>query len=117
MSRRASLLALLTGLALGSWAEVGRAQMTMTGPSPVPPCTCGGQGPHIHVSPGGTYAPQGRGAARSGTGGINAGRGYGDVAPGAAGPINGLPRGRRYYGGRFFGSFNNRFYGPQYGNF
>ena len=29
----------------------------------------------------------------------------------------GLPRGRRYYGGRYFGQFNNRFYGPQYGNF
>lgn len=28
-----------------------------------------------------------------------------------------LPRGQVYYGGRFFGSFNNRFYGPQYGNF
>jgi hypothetical protein len=37
--------------------------------------------------------------------------------PGSAGPITGLPRGRRYYGGRFFGSFNNRYYGPQYGNF
>ncbi|NQV27556.1 MAG: hypothetical protein HQ518_24670 [Rhodopirellula sp.] len=29
----------------------------------------------------------------------------------------GLPRGRRYYGGRYFGQFNNRYYGPQYGNF
>ena len=29
----------------------------------------------------------------------------------------GLPRGRRYYGGRYFGSFNDRFYGPQYGYF
>src|SRR4028118_338820 len=29
----------------------------------------------------------------------------------------GLPRGRRYYGGRYFGSFNNRFYGPHYGFF
>jgi hypothetical protein len=29
----------------------------------------------------------------------------------------GLPQGRRYYGGRYFGQFNNRFYGPQYGNF
>ena len=28
-----------------------------------------------------------------------------------------LPRGQVYYGGRFFGSFNNRFYGPQYGYF
>ena len=31
--------------------------------------------------------------------------------------LPGLPRGRRYYNGRFFGSFNDRFYGPQYGNF
>lgn len=29
----------------------------------------------------------------------------------------GLPAGRRYFGGRYFGQFNNRFYGPQYGNF
>lgn len=29
----------------------------------------------------------------------------------------GLPRGRRYIGGRYFGQFNNRYYGPQYGNF
>lgn len=29
----------------------------------------------------------------------------------------GLPRGRRYFGGRYFGQFNNRYYGPQYGNF
>lgn len=28
-----------------------------------------------------------------------------------------LPRGQVYYGGRYFGSFNNRYYGPQYGNF
>lgn len=28
-----------------------------------------------------------------------------------------LPRGRNYYGGRFFGSFDNRLYGPQYGYF
>ena len=30
---------------------------------------------------------------------------------------NRLPRGQVYYGGRFFGTFNNRFYGPQYGYF
>ncbi len=28
-----------------------------------------------------------------------------------------LPGGRRYYGGRYFGNFNNRYYGPQYGYF
>jgi hypothetical protein len=60
------------------------------------------------------------GAAGMGAGGSNMGRGsggYGGVDSGSAGPIYGLPRGRRYYGGRFFGSFNNRYYGPQYGNF
>lgn len=31
--------------------------------------------------------------------------------------VPGLPIGRRYFGGRYFGQFNNRFYGPQYGNF
>lgn len=29
----------------------------------------------------------------------------------------GLPRGRRYYNNRYFGNFNNRYYGPQYGYF
>ena len=29
----------------------------------------------------------------------------------------GLPQGRRYYNGRYFGNLNNRFYGPQYGYF
>jgi len=28
-----------------------------------------------------------------------------------------LPRGRTYYNGRYYGNFNNRFYGPQYGYF
>lgn len=38
----------------------------------------------------------------------------------AYGPVQrsgGLPVGRTYYGGRYFGNFNNRFYGPQYGYF
>jgi hypothetical protein len=29
----------------------------------------------------------------------------------------GLPQGRRYYNGRYFGNLNNRYYGPQYGYF
>jgi hypothetical protein len=38
--------------------------------------------------------------------------------PAAGGGRNyGLPRGRRYYNGRYFGPFNNRFVGPQYGYF
>ncbi|GAA4460804.1 hypothetical protein [Novipirellula rosea] len=28
-----------------------------------------------------------------------------------------LPSGRSYYQGRYYGNFNNRFYGPQYGYF
>ena len=31
--------------------------------------------------------------------------------------IYGLPTGRRYFQGRYFGNYNNRFYGPQYGYF
>ena len=30
---------------------------------------------------------------------------------------NRLPTGRRYYNGRYYGNFNNRYYGPQYGYF
>ncbi len=28
-----------------------------------------------------------------------------------------LPRGWNYYNGRYYGNFNNRYYGPQYGYF
>ncbi len=28
-----------------------------------------------------------------------------------------VPAGRRYYDGRYFGNYNNRYYGPQYGYF
>ena len=28
-----------------------------------------------------------------------------------------LPSGRNYYQGKYYGNFNNRFYGPQYGYF
>ena len=33
------------------------------------------------------------------------------------GGTGGLPYGSRYYNGRYFGSLNDRFYGPQYGYF
>jgi len=36
---------------------------------------------------------------------------------GVPGSPGNLPAGRRYYGGRYFGNFNNRIYGPQYGYF
>ena len=42
----------------------------------------------------------------------NGAAGYGPVQR-----TGGLPYGRTYYGGRYFGNFNNRFYGPQYGYF
>lgn len=38
------------------------------------------------------------------------------VSRGVPGPAS-LPRGRAYYNIRYFGNFNNRFYGPQYGYF
>ena len=38
------------------------------------------------------------------------------ATPGFSGPTS-LPRGRAYYNNRYFGNFNNRFYGPQYGYF
>jgi hypothetical protein len=34
-----------------------------------------------------------------------------------SGRVRELPRGRTYYNGRYYGNFNNRFYGPQYGYF
>jgi hypothetical protein len=34
-----------------------------------------------------------------------------------AGRAYGLPRGRRYYNGRYFGTFHSRYDGPQYGYF
>lgn len=43
-------------------------------------------------------------------------RGYGRGDTSRTTP-NGLPRGRTYYNGRYFGNFNNRYYGPQYGYF
>ena len=32
-------------------------------------------------------------------------------------PQSGVPAGRTYYNNRYYGNFNNRFYGPQYGYF
>jgi hypothetical protein len=53
------------------------------------------------------------GRFRGNSTGAGAARGAGINATGTTG----LPRGRRYYNGRYFGSFNNRFYSPQYGYF
>jgi hypothetical protein len=122
MLRRALIPAILAGMVLVSWSTEGRSQ----GYVPVAPCSCGVHAPHYHYGPGGSvfhpgsgaaWAGQGAGGSFAGRGGGGYGNGNGAVPPGEAGPIYGLPRGRRYYGGRFFGSFNNRYYGPQYGNF
>lgn len=42
------------------------------------------------------------------------GGGYGR---GARSMRGGVPGGRTYYNGRYYGNYNNRFYGPQYGYF
>ncbi len=39
------------------------------------------------------------------------------VQPSSGGLIGKLPSGRNYYQGQYYGNFNNRFYGPQYGYF
>jgi hypothetical protein len=44
------------------------------------------------------------------------GDGAGNFVNPYVGP-NRLPRGQVYYNGRYFGDFNNRFFGPQYGYF
>jgi hypothetical protein len=102
-------LGLLVGLSLGAGTPAlaqSPAQAPMYAPSG-PVCSCSQYlGPHIHL---GQSPPPG---ARV--------RGFGAcLSPGTGVSPNeqGLPRGRRYYGGRYFGSFNNRFYGPQYGYF
>jgi hypothetical protein len=109
MSRPALILAILASLVVVSASAGARAQ----GSIPVAPCPCGVKGAHYHSSVNGTVFHPGSGSPGAG---MSLG-GNGGVSGGSAGPIYGLPRGRRYYGGRFFGSFNNRYYGPQYGNF
>ena len=39
------------------------------------------------------------------------------VQPSNGGSVGRLPSGRNYYQGQYYGNFNNRFYGPQYGYF
>ena len=72
----------------------------------------------LHAAmPGGYPMPVGRVAGPFGL--TDPRRSSGFEAPSQSNPYTpyGLPRGRVYYGGRFFGGFNNRFYGPQYGYF
>ena len=99
MLSRTIRLGLLAGLLSTSVVADSRAQS----PAGPPVCQCAAyNGPHVHlgVPPSSTKA----GANRSGD-------------PAVSPNERGLPRGRRYYGGRYFGSFNNRYYGPQYGYF
>lgn len=109
---------LACGLAVLSAAEA-RAQAPIFGPYQALPagviCSCPQfAGPHYHV--GGFQPMAGIGASNARRRGPAAGPG---TYPGGGASPNeqGLPRGRRYYGGRYFGSFNNRYYGPQYGYF
>ena len=111
MSRRAARIALRSAVLSLALASPCLAEQP-TQPAHFPArCACGYPAAHYHTSPGGpAYALPEASRALGRPGGAP----NGVFDPG---PINGLPRGRRYYGGRFFGSFNNRFYGPQYGNF
>jgi hypothetical protein len=108
MLRHAIRLGLPAGLALlASSATRCHAQAPSSPPAIVasgtPVCRCAAYvGPHYHL--GAPAASAGLGANRGGD-------------PTVSPNERGLPRGRRYYGGRYFGSFNNRYYGPQYGYF
>jgi hypothetical protein len=96
--------ALWAAIVLGATGSTGRAQ------GPDPGCAVAPYGP------GGPSHPARRGIGPRAWWGTGGGPSY---SPGGTGPgfVPGLPRGRRYYGGRYFGSFNNRFYSPQYGYF
>ena len=91
MSRGLTHLVLFAGLAMGVGAPTARADA----PYVCPRCH------RVHAGPG----PYRGGSAYAPSPGTSP-----NGAPG-------LPRGRRYYGGRYFGTFNDRFYGPQYGYF
>lgn len=111
---------LALGLGLGH-ANPAHAQ------APAANATCGCTaypGPHYHVGAPAQNAGHGLFGALRGRPGSRPswlygapGDGYDPIIGGNPNTLPGLPRGRRYYGGRYFGSFNNRFYGPQYGYF
>ena len=74
----------------------------------------------LYGAPTGGYGPTTPGSRIAGPFGLTDPRRPGGFeAPSQFNPYTpyGLPRGRVYYGGRFFGGFNNRYYGPQYGYF
>jgi hypothetical protein len=81
-------------------------------PAGTPVCNCAAYtGPHYHLS-GNPTTPPPRTRFGMGSGAANR-ENFNAINPNE----QGLPRGRRYYGGRYFGAFSNRFYGPQYGYF
>ncbi len=105
-----SLLALLGTLILSHGTASAQSPAPVTVPAGTPVCNCGVYtGPHYHLTAQSTTTPRlfGRSA------GLNNRTNNSGLTPNE----QGLPRGRRYYGGRYFGSFNDRFYGPQYGYF
>ena len=98
--------AALTVLVFAVGESVGLAQ------SPAPVCHCSAASyPHYHLGRGQAGPSTAPGQSSYGA------RPRPRFFSGSAAEVNGLPRGRRYYGGRFFGSFNNRYYSPQYGYF
>ena len=78
-----------------------------TVPAPVYCCPPNGNGGYGQAG----YGNGGYGYGYNNGGYYNSNRYQGGGASG------GLPQGRRYYNGRYFGNFNNRYYGPQYGYF
>lgn len=110
---RYSILALLTALAAGTLVEAVPQQRGSVGSSVqladngwqycnCPACQQRRANSYYHTSPQSQW--------QYGSGGSMQG-----MSPGNSG--YGLPLGRRYYNGRYYGNFNNRFYGPQYGYF
>jgi hypothetical protein len=113
MSRGLCRFGLLAAIVLGASGSSCRAQTPYQGFGAAPYYAAGpfqsrrGIGHRAWWGGGGRYG-----------GMVNPGRGP-SYSPGGIGPgfVPGLPRGRRYYGGRYFGSINDRFYSPQYGYF
>ncbi len=100
-------------IVIGAAISHGRAEGPADGPISAPPggpvCHCAAYvGGHVHLNPSATAPGRQPTMRRTVFGRINE-----PLSPNE----QGLPRGRRYYGGRYFGSFNNRYYGPQYGYF
>ena len=105
MSARSLRLIVSCGLIVLATASRSRAQ------APYPNCC------EAHARQAAAAAGRGPMSSRGLFGAAPSGRAGSTRAAGDAYGRPALPRGQVYYGGRFFGSFNNRYYGPQYGNF